>query len=108
MIGLDLDLERLSRIQGLTLRRAQVLGYRGQPVIQIAFTDTKGAPFAFCILQATNSVPLPGASLAAVKVKTLMDMAAASWQEPDHGLLIIVGQSQTKIFDFAVQLNSVF
>ncbi len=98
LLGLDMNLEILDGFDGLTLRRAQVLGFEGQVLIQIAYTMADGTPVAFCILKRQNSVEEP------INTSEMMGMAAASWQSSDHSFLAIGGVDQKLMADFASHL----
>lgn len=49
-LGLELPQGKLAGIEALTLSRAQVLGFKGRPLIQIVYKSTNGAPIALCII----------------------------------------------------------
>ncbi len=98
LLGLNLSIETLSGFKGLTLRRAQVLGFEGQTLIQIAYTTANGTPIAFCILKQQNSVDQ------AIATTELVGLAAATWQSTDHSFLTIGGQDQDLMSDFATHL----
>lgn len=50
--ALGRDLSPLTRISGLDFRRAQVLGWKDQPLVQLAYLDSQGRPFAICVIKA--------------------------------------------------------
>jgi len=47
------DLSPLAEVSGLTFRRAQVLGWQDRALIQLAYLDDDGRPFAICIIKAS-------------------------------------------------------
>ncbi|MEJ6391550.1 anti-sigma factor family protein [Gymnodinialimonas ulvae] len=47
------DLSALTEIEGLDFRRAQVLGWEGETLVQFAYLDASGRPVAVCVM-ATN------------------------------------------------------
>ena len=46
------DLTKLPLINGLTFKRAQVLGFKGKTLVQLVFVRPDGTPVAFCIIDA--------------------------------------------------------
>lgn len=56
--ALGRDLSPLTEVQGLDFRRAQVLGWQDQPLVQLAYLDAQGRPFAICVIEASESSPL--------------------------------------------------
>jgi len=97
-VGLTLDPMAFSDLEGLQLRRAQVLGFDGAPLVQIAFTLADGTPVAFCILQqpGNRSAPEPD---------TLIGLAAASWSTATHSFLAIGGDNTSDILALAQHLE---
>ena len=53
--ALGRDLSALSDVAGLDFRRAQVLGWKDKPLIQLAYLDADGRPFAICVIEATGA-----------------------------------------------------
>ncbi|MCF6304752.1 MAG: hypothetical protein L3J33_05220 [Rhodobacteraceae bacterium] len=98
LLGLDMNLEVLDGFDGLTLRRAQVLGFEGQVLIQIAYTMEDGTPVAFCILKRQNL------DEEGIETTEMLGMAAASWQNSTHSFLAIGGKDQKLMADFASHL----
>lgn len=47
------DLSALTEVEGLNFRRAQVLGWEGETLVQFAYLDASGRPVAVCVM-ATN------------------------------------------------------
>ncbi|MEM7721644.1 MAG: hypothetical protein AAF376_04670 [Pseudomonadota bacterium] len=50
-LGRDLSVADVDGLDGLSLRRAQILSLEGAPLIQIVFSSQDGTPVAFCILE---------------------------------------------------------
>ncbi len=82
---LGLDLTSLPEADGLTFKRAQVLAFRGKPLIQIAFQREDGTPVALCILPA-------GPDGKPVSMGAAQGMALARWNTPGFGYLLIGGE----------------
>lgn len=87
-IGAPLPQEALAGLDGLDLRRAQVLGFEGQELVQIVFSDAQGRPIALCLMQGDDGT-LGGMELAG--------LASYSWGTGSHQFLLIGGDDQTTI-----------
>lgn len=101
-LSLPLHLDVLAALPGMTLRRAQVLGFNGTPVVQIAFSGPDGVPFAFCVTRRdpnARSAPQTGFR---------SGLASASWQSASHAFLIIGGQDADLLASLARQLQDHF
>ena len=96
-VGLDLDIEALAEIDDLTLRRAQVLGFGGQSLIQMVYTDPKGTPFALCIM--ADAKGNQGAEI-------LVGLATHTWESDTHGFILVGGDQQDKINDITKRLRA--
>lgn len=84
-VGLPLDGVR-APIDELQFRRAQLLGFEGRALVQVAFLSATGAPMALCLI---NS---PDAGDSEVALETRRDMASASWSQPGLEFLLIGGR----------------
>ena len=84
-VGLRLEAVK-APIDQLQFRRAQLLGFEGRSLIQVAFLSSTGEPFALCVIRS------PGADESEVEVETRHQMAAASWSQPGLEFLLIGGQ----------------
>ncbi|MEP3945133.1 hypothetical protein [Ascidiaceihabitans sp.] len=82
------DLTGLPAIEGLTFKRAQILGFNGKPLVQIAFARADGTPVALCIIAAKSK------EAKAMQAETLGGMAAASWNLDGRAYLLIGGDAQ--------------
>jgi anti-sigma factor RsiW len=51
------DLSALATLDGLDFRRAQVLGWEDAPLVQLAYLDAEGRPFAVCLMPGGESPP---------------------------------------------------
>ncbi|WP_299151723.1 hypothetical protein [uncultured Tateyamaria sp.] len=82
--ALGLDLTAIPQTEGLTFKRAQVLGFKGKPLIQIAYLRDDGTPVALCILPAgPDSQPINMAQAEGLDI--------ARWNTPGFGFLLIGG-----------------
>ncbi|MEL6450425.1 MAG: hypothetical protein AAFQ19_04140 [Pseudomonadota bacterium] len=82
--ALGFDLTDLPEAEGLSFRRAQVLGFRGKPLIQIAYLRADGTPVALCIIPA-------GPDEKPVRMGAAEGMDIARWNAPGFGFLLIGG-----------------
>lgn len=98
-LGWELDAKTLGQIDGLTLRRVQILGFQGQPLIQVAYTEADGTPIAFCIM-ANDS----GES-SAPKAGSLLGLASESWQDAQGRYLVIGDNDLPKISRYGAQIR---
>lgn len=93
------DLTQLPQIDGLTFKRAQVLGFKGKIFVQLAFVRSDGTPVALCIIDAKTKVSTP------INSEEFFGMAAASWNIDGRAYLLIGGdavpttQSEAKAFE---------
>lgn len=83
--ALGADITQLPQVQGLKFKRAQVLGFNGKTLIQLAFTRSDGTPVALCIIAAKSK------DAKAMATETIQGMAAASWNKDGLAYLLIGG-----------------
>lgn len=97
-LEMPLDPSSFTGIDGLTLRRAQVLGFGDAALVQVAFTLGDGTPFAFCIVKKDGvQSPLTG--------DTLVGLASAFWQSETYGFLAIGGDNDGFVMDVAKEIS---
>lgn len=82
--ALGLDFTALPTADGLTFKRAQVLGFNGKPLIQIAFLRDDGTPVALCIIPA-------GPDARGMDTGEAQGLDIARWNTPGFGYLLIGG-----------------
>ena len=82
---IGLDLAGLPQAEGLTFKRAQLLGFNGKPLVQISFLREDGTPVALCIIPAGPDEK--GLSMGAAE-----GLDIARWNTPGFGFLLIGGQ----------------
>lgn len=68
----------------LQFKRGQLLGFKGKPLIQMAYLSDTGAPIALCIIKK------PGEA-SEIKTSVLEGMNAASWSDGSFAYLLIGG-----------------
>ncbi|MEM7440980.1 MAG: hypothetical protein AAF393_15380 [Pseudomonadota bacterium] len=85
--ALGTDITAFANVEGLKYRRAQPLHLNGQIIVQIAYQNAAGVPFAICLTAA------PAMSDAPV-TQELEGMAATLGREGSMGFLVVGGDDQ--------------
>ncbi len=96
-LGKTIDFAALSQSDQLDYKRAQILGFEGRPLVQLAFLSKVGAPVALCIMRADKAADRN------VQVNEMRGMSAASWTTGDFEYLLI-GGSDKALIEKAAQL----
>lgn len=99
-LGKTIDFAALSQTDQLDYKRAQILGFEGRPLVQLAFLSEDGAPIALCIMRAYNTADRD------VHVNQMRGMSAASWTTGDFEYLLIGGSDKTLIEKAAQALKA--
>lgn len=81
-LGLDIPGSTLMNLEGLSYRRAQLLGFEDAPLVQFAYLDDDEQPLAFCVVP-TTAADHP------VESQKLKGLAAASWVSQGYAFLVI-------------------
>ena len=102
-LKLDLPQEKLAEIEALTLFRAQVLGFQGQPLIQIVYQSETGAPIALCIIAKDTQ-----SKQTQITYARMEGLASATWANDEYEFFLIGGQDETHIQSWANRFKSVF
>lgn len=97
LLGQDLNSARVDRV--LQFKRGQLLGYQGNPLIQLAYLTPAGDPVALCITRTRNE------SDQVVSTGTLEGMAAAEWNRDGFSYLLIGGTDYDLIEKAAKRLE---
>lgn len=90
-LGKTIDPAALSQNDQLDYKRAQILGFEGRALAQLAFLSKVGAPVALCIIRAYDAADSD------VKIKEMRGMSAASWTTGDFEYLLIGGTDKVLI-----------
>ncbi len=90
VIGRSLDQTALAA-EGLDYKRAQVLGYKGKPLLQLAYLSKIGAPVALCVYKSGTT------GRTAVRSEERRGLSAASWSRDGYEYLLIGGEDQALI-----------
>ncbi|MEO1723877.1 MAG: hypothetical protein AAFR84_15920 [Pseudomonadota bacterium] len=97
-IGKSISVETLSSLPDVDYRRAQVLSFEGQALVQLSFLSGTGAPIALCITRSSDADGQP-------PTRTRMEgMAGAVWSRNGHEYLLIGGQDDALIARLAESL----
>ncbi|WP_171103024.1 hypothetical protein [Ruegeria sp. HKCCD7255] len=83
-LGRSLNRDVLETLPGLDLKRAQILSFKGKPLIQVVFADAQGQPFAFCVIRQG-----PGAPAKNVEHAVLSGLATATWAQDGYGYILM-------------------
>lgn len=96
-LGRDLGLA--DDVPTLSFRRAQVLGFEGAPLIQIAYLSDDGQPFALCVtlVDAADTPP---------QTEILSGLASAHWVSGGMGFMIIGGTDLDHVSGLAADLST--
>lgn len=90
-IGKAISVESLSDFPEVEYKRAQVLGYNSQALVQLAFLSSTGEPLALCIIRANNSESVP------LNISSMEGLSAASWNAGGYEYLLIGGKDNSLI-----------
>lgn len=93
-----IDLSPAQTVEGLEFKRAQLLGFKGKPLLQMAYLAPGGVPVALCIIR-SNGDDKP------MQSEVLAEMATASWVSDGVGYLLIGGQDQEFINSVAEDIR---
>lgn len=97
-LGTQLKAETFQSISGLKLKRAQVLGIKGDPLIQIVFEAANGDPIALCLTK--HGRPAEG-------TEVLQGLASQSWSNDGVNFILIGGTETDQIASLAASVQSV-
>ena len=82
-LGRPLTLDVVRELDGLNLRRAQVLGFEGVPLVQLAYLSETGAPIALC------AVKVAGDPAHGLRSEVLSGLPTVSWSDGDYSYMIV-------------------
>ncbi len=94
-IGKSIDLSALSVDESIDYKRAQILNFKGKPLIQLAFLSDTGVPYALCILRTENGNP------SSIEMQDLENMSSASWSRDGFNYLLIGGHDEEVVSKLA-------
>lgn len=99
--ALGIDLRSAVEIAGLEFRRVQMLAIEGQPLVQMAYLDEQGRPFAFCAVKLNDDEH-------AVLSEMSHGLAAASWVADGVGFALVGGEDVDAVTDLTSGLQRAF
>ncbi len=82
-LGTTLDLSAMQSVPTLDYKRAQVLSFMNQPLIQLAFLSDAGQPIALCIIKTQD------AENSAIRYENLEGLESATWAKNGFEYLLI-------------------
>ncbi len=97
---LGVDLTAALDIDGLSFKRVQMLAIDGAPLIQMAYLDDEGQPFAFCLT-------MRDAQDRDTLTKMSWDLATSSWIEDGVGFVLVGGADETRVGEMAQRFRGV-
>lgn len=102
-LGRSLNRDALEGLEGLDLKRAQILSFKGKPLIQIVFADADGQPFAFCVIRQGEAAPNKD-----VKQAVLSGLTTATWAQDGYGYMLLGSDDQSDLGDQLTTLRDIF
>ncbi|MEL6920801.1 MAG: hypothetical protein AAFO77_07210 [Pseudomonadota bacterium] len=100
-IGKTIPAAVLKQFPEVDYKRAQLLGYKGKPLVQLTFLSRSGEPIAFCMLRASD------AEDGDIHMLELEGMSTANWRSNGYDFLLIGGQDQRLIKRIAEKLRAI-
>jgi len=82
-LGRPLDVAAVGDLDGLDLLRAQVLGFDGVPLVQLAYLSETGAPVALC------AVKLPADLDEGIRSEVLAGLPSVTWSDGTYSYMIV-------------------
>ena len=98
VLGRDLSAARSE--QALDFKRAQLLGYEGRQLVQLAYLSPTGEPMALCIIRSEASDDT------AITTTILEGMSSAHWTRKGFAFLLIGGNDSAFVAQVAERLSS--
>ena len=90
-LGKALDLDAVRQDDLFEYKRAQVLGFEGSTLVQLAFLSKDGVPFALCIIRSDKR------QRSGVRMATMEGLSSASWSKDGYEYLLIGGDDSALI-----------
>jgi anti-sigma factor RsiW len=98
-LGKSIELKSLRAVEALSYKRSQILGFEGQPLMQIAYLSALGSPVVLCIMRRDHD------DQKAVETTNLEGMVAATWSAGRFEYMLIGGNDSALIEDAAKRLS---
>ncbi len=93
----NVSLEPAVELTGVAFKRAQILGFRGKTLLQMAYLAEDGTPMALCLIKTDN----PDRGTKAVE---MFDMAGISWVKDGVGYFLIGGEDSQRIDNMSAEV----
>ena len=94
------DLVKMTADSELSFKRAQLLGFKGKPLVQLAYLSPDGQPVALCIIRTNKD------NTETIGMEKLEGMAAASWRKNGYAFLFIGGEDEIVIREGAARFQA--
>ena len=94
-VGRTLPLEVVGNLEGMKLLRAQVLGFEGAPLIQMAYLSDDGVPVALCAIRLTTPVTDQPT------FETLSGLPVVHWSDGSFGYMIVGDIERSLLMEMA-------
>lgn len=101
-IGRDIKFDSLDIHEILDYKRAQILNFEGQALMQITYLSKSGAPIALCIMRSESAAQISETP----KFKTLEGMRSAYWQQGGYQFFLIGGKNEALIKTLSIELKN--
>lgn len=98
-LGRSLDLNGVRQLDGLNLLRAQVLGFNGTPLVQMAYLSETGVPIAFC------AVHIGADAKAGITSEELAGLPSVSWSDGEFSYMIVGKIAPDRLARMALELQ---
>ncbi|MEM1004754.1 MAG: hypothetical protein AAGK26_05200 [Pseudomonadota bacterium] len=92
VLGRSLNRDTLEALPGLNVKRAQILSFKGKPLIQVVFANEQGQPFAFCVIRQGPQAPNKD-----IRQAVLSGLATATWAADGYGYMVLGNDAQTNL-----------
>lgn len=98
-VGRTLPLDVVGELEGMKLLRAQVLGFKGAPLIQMAYLSDDGVPVALCTIRLTTpATDQP-------TLETLSGLPVVHWSDGTFGYMIVGNIDRNLLVNMAATLS---
>lgn len=93
------SLRPATTLAGLDFRRAQMLGFEGKPLLQMAYLTPEGTPIALCLIRTDTEDRNPEPSL-------MFGQAGTSWVADGVGYFLIGGDNMQRIETLGAEVRA--
>lgn len=93
------DVTNAAKFSGVAFKRGQVLGFKGRPLVQLAYLSPEGEPLALCIIRSDKAAQV-------IKETELEGMRAAHWSDGEFAYLLIGGSDPEAVATLAADFEA--